>query len=329
MLYIDRILVPLDLTPGPQPALELALRVARRLEAEVCAVHVFPVRHRRQTLLADEYEACRDQVDHVLRTCTDGAAPTVACFADATRAATTALGLLDMAHRHHSDLLVVPAETTPGASGLADEVLRLSPCPVLTAAARPPRRWRRLLAPVDFSAGAQHALVHARALAARLDAELAVVHVIQTFHPTHPGRLRRAPAYYQRELRRFYAETPGPDVPATFHAVEGDAAPTLARVADELGADAIVMGTHGTTGFPNFLLGSVTRATARLADCPVLTIRTYGRAIGLASPSDFLARREPSPAAAPVRPVPHRRAAVEDRRSPVAVLPRPPEVRPS
>jgi nucleotide-binding universal stress UspA family protein len=43
--------------------------------------------------------------------------------------------------------------------------------------------------------------------------------------------------------------------------------------ATELGAEMIVIGTHGRSGLQRFLLGSVAERVVRLAPCPVLTVR--------------------------------------------------------
>ncbi|HSB60105.1 MAG TPA: universal stress protein [Vicinamibacteria bacterium] len=53
----------------------------------------------------------------------------------------------------------------------------------------------------------------------------------------------------------------------------GAPADTIVRVAQERGADLIVMGTHGRTGIQHMLLGSVAEKVVRLAPCPVLTVR--------------------------------------------------------
>jgi universal stress protein A len=37
--------------------------------------------------------------------------------------------------------------------------------------------------------------------------------------------------------------------------------------------DLMIMGTHGRTGLPHLLLGSVTERVVRLAPCPVLVVR--------------------------------------------------------
>ena len=45
------------------------------------------------------------------------------------------------------------------------------------------------------------------------------------------------------------------------------------RMAKEVGADLIVMGTHGRRGVSRALLGSITEAVIRTAPCPVLAVR--------------------------------------------------------
>jgi nucleotide-binding universal stress UspA family protein len=55
----------------------------------------------------------------------------------------------------------------------------------------------------------------------------------------------------------------------------GDARDMIDEAAKELGADLIVMGTHGRRGFSRALLGSVAETVVRTAPCPVLTIRPH------------------------------------------------------
>ncbi len=68
-------------------------------------------------------------------------------------------------------------------------------------------------------------------------------------------------------------------MPASFHGAwevevaAGLPADIIVRVAHERGADLIVMGTHGRTGLPHMLLGSVAEKVVRLPPCPVLTVR--------------------------------------------------------
>jgi nucleotide-binding universal stress UspA family protein len=47
----------------------------------------------------------------------------------------------------------------------------------------------------------------------------------------------------------------------------------ILHAAKEKGADLIVLGTHGRTGVPHLLFGSVAERVVRQATCPVLTVR--------------------------------------------------------
>src|SRR5262249_58632713 len=53
----------------------------------------------------------------------------------------------------------------------------------------------------------------------------------------------------------------------------GDARELINETARELGADLIVMGTHGRRGISRALLGSVAETVVRSAPCAVLTVR--------------------------------------------------------
>ncbi len=53
----------------------------------------------------------------------------------------------------------------------------------------------------------------------------------------------------------------------------GDVARTICRVAEELGVDVIVVGSHGRTGLGRLFLGSESEHVVRHAPCPVLVIR--------------------------------------------------------
>jgi universal stress protein A len=55
----------------------------------------------------------------------------------------------------------------------------------------------------------------------------------------------------------------------------GDARDVINQTAKEIGADLIVMGTHGRRGVSRALLGSVTETVVRTAPCPVLTVRPH------------------------------------------------------
>ena len=55
--------------------------------------------------------------------------------------------------------------------------------------------------------------------------------------------------------------------------VTGRIADKIIAVAHEVGADQIVVGSHGRRGFEHFLIGSVAERVLRLASGPVLVVK--------------------------------------------------------
>ncbi|MFC7073167.1 universal stress protein [Halovenus rubra] len=55
--------------------------------------------------------------------------------------------------------------------------------------------------------------------------------------------------------------------------VQGNPAPTIVDYAERYDQDLVVMPTHGRTGLPRHLLGSVSEKVVRLSSVPVLTVR--------------------------------------------------------
>ncbi|MEZ4224328.1 MAG: universal stress protein [Polyangiaceae bacterium] len=53
----------------------------------------------------------------------------------------------------------------------------------------------------------------------------------------------------------------------------GKPAKAIVDLAAEVGADLIIVGTHGRTGLSRLMLGSVAEATVKEATCPVLVMR--------------------------------------------------------
>ena len=82
---------------------------------------------------------------------------------------------------------------------------------------------------------------------------------------------RQQVAEARAELARTAAMLTGVAVEQVIEA--GDAADTICRVAERLGVDAIVVGSHGRTRLRRLFLGSVSEHVVRHAPCPVLVVR--------------------------------------------------------
>lgn len=67
-------------------------------------------------------------------------------------------------------------------------------------------------------------------------------------------------------------------VPVESRVVSGYAAEEIVGVADEVGADMIVLGTHGRKGIDKILFGSVAEKVIKTAKVPVLSMRPETKA---------------------------------------------------
>ena len=137
----------------------------------------------------------------------------------------------------------------------------------------------------DGSESAQEAVRQAVELAARLGATLRIV---SAYEPVPAGRLREEATQVPPDLQ--WMLNPREDVDATLreaaeaaeaggvesvgYARQGDPADAILDVAEEQGADLIVVGNKGMTGARRFLLGSVPNRVSHHAPCSVLIIRT-------------------------------------------------------
>jgi nucleotide-binding universal stress UspA family protein len=154
--------------------------------------------------------------------------------------------------------------------------------------------FRTILHPTDFSEPSQRALQLACSLARDQGARLVLVHVAARPAAVYgEAILIPEPEDYLKPLKRQLDQLPVPDstVAVERRLEEGDAVPDILRVAQETGADLIVMGTHGRTGLGRLLMGSVAEQVVRKAPCPVLTVKTPLPDAGTQPPAG--ATREP------------------------------------
>ena len=140
--------------------------------------------------------------------------------------------------------------------------------------------FRRVLVAVDRSPIAAHAAEVGVELARSLDAELAFIHAVDPAEGVVPvdsgvpaGELMAlARQDAERLLGEFHQSAPAGLVTREFLTV-GKPADEIVRAAKEWPADVIVIGSHGRTGIPRVVLGSVAESVVRHAACPILVVR--------------------------------------------------------
>jgi nucleotide-binding universal stress UspA family protein len=137
---------------------------------------------------------------------------------------------------------------------------------------------QHFLVPIDFSANADYALEYAMTLASKLQARLTLLHVIE---PLVVGSMETLPYTFIQDLEDKITQTLAPyrervtaaGLQCDFAIVHGVPFHVIIETARTDQFNLIIMGTHGRTGLPHVLLGSVAERVVRLAPCPVLVVR--------------------------------------------------------
>ena len=153
---------------------------------------------------------------------------------------------------------------------------------------------KHIVVATDFSDTAELALDRAIELARHFDAELHVTHVFALPVPAvgvydfaipesgireaRESALRRLEGAAQKAVAAGMERTPCMNAVAAgvrthTHLVATPTETGISDVAREVGAEMIVVGTHGHTGLKHVLLGSVAERVVRHAPCSVLVVR--------------------------------------------------------
>ena len=138
-----------------------------------------------------------------------------------------------------------------------------------------------LLVAVDFNVLSERALERALDLAVPLGARVTVLHVyalpslrIADSDIVPSGEeAARLTAAAEQQLEELIARHERPGIPLVRHLrVGGPPAQEITTAAEELGADMIVVGTHGRGAIGRALLGSVAMDVLRTSKVPVLSV---------------------------------------------------------
>lgn len=196
--------------------------------------------------------------------------------------------LLEYGDEHDIDLMVLGTEGRRGMrralmGSVTEEVLRLAPCPVLTARAEADAeaaRIQRVVAPTDLSKASRAALRYAHSTAQAYDVPLAVLHVVEDASVPLAYGVEVAPTgsaevstHARRALDEQLARLGVSSTHAAAYVEEGH--PVREIIAFSVPSDLIVMSTHGRTGLDRAFMGSVAENVIRRSICPVLSARDF------------------------------------------------------
>jgi universal stress protein A len=138
---------------------------------------------------------------------------------------------------------------------------------------------KKILCPVDFFPGSEHAVNFATGLAAVHHAKVYLLHVVA---PMIPGPYADAISTVDvtesmeraalRQMTQLVAKVKARGVRAQGTVMHGQVRDVIDRVMSDLKPDLITMGTHNRSSIERWFMGSVTEWLIRHSAVPVLTI---------------------------------------------------------
>lgn len=302
MKQIRNILVATDFSAASRPAFRYAVAMAAGNRARLWIGHVLPSVP--ESIGGNPLPRMYREMDLFIQK--DARQGLRALKGEAGRAGVRAgtLVLRGVAHdaigracrARRADLVVLGTHGRTGMARLlmgsvAARVLVTAPCPVLTVrmgGGRGERRGRsgvsQILFATDFSPASASAWRASLALAKSWGARLQIVHVVRPLAEAQGARWAYAEAEAEirsdagRRLQALQRRAEAAGVRADTLLARGAPQVALARAARSMTNGWIVLGTHGRTGLPGALLGSVAARVVATAPCPVLTVRGRGRA---------------------------------------------------
>jgi nucleotide-binding universal stress UspA family protein len=185
-----------------------------------------------------------------------------------------------------ADLIVVGGVSRtekPFLGSTSERILRKALVPVMVTKRPLSSEAKTFLVPTDFSSCARKAAEEALMLAKSFSARVVFFHVLD-LNPSYTIAYAHelgvsvpipppSPEEIEPEWEAFLSGLSLEKVDWEKCTEEGQAATAIVHQAKHVQADMIVIGTHGRSGLPHMLLGSVAEKVVRMASCPVLTIR--------------------------------------------------------
>ncbi len=134
-----------------------------------------------------------------------------------------------------------------------------------------------IIVAVDFSDCSINAFEHALSLARRSDSDLKMVWVNKAYQERSvalkdpEAAIVEAKQTFEEMIRQYQPQLPSGTVSYVIR--DGKVYREIVRLAEEEKAFLIVVGTHGSSGFEEFWIGSNAQKIVSAAKCPVITIR--------------------------------------------------------
>lgn len=296
---ISRIVVPLDHSEASEAALPLAAHLAQRRGIPLTLVHVLEESPDMASFIGRGsgvdalLEIERGSHDYLQQLANDVASVEVET---AVLRGEPAAGLVEYVEELDQPLIVMSSHGRTGfrrmvMGSVTAKIVHTAPAPVMVVRAgdegsdvKVPAQIRRVLAPLDGSDFAEHALHATYELVTGADVAIHLVRVPET--ASYPATMYGAASYeavetymdaMQSEAERYLTAVADGlkqqhQGEVSWEVRQGAASIAILEAAQAFDADLIAMASHGRTGFRRFLMGSVAEQVLRDAHVPVLMV---------------------------------------------------------
>ncbi len=295
-MEIRKILVPTDFSETARAAVDQALILAVKYDAELTVLHARLLFEddpaelpKKLSSLQREENKVENALMKQVKKCTEGSMH-LKIKHEIIRGYSAPSAILGYINNHDFDLVVIG---THGRTGLehiligsvAEKVVRYARCPVLTVRSKEyvKDRFTKILVPFDFSEPAMLALKMAAEFTDEPRGEIHLLYAVeQDVHPALyawgmktvfeviPDLEKKVKVRMDESVKRI-AELKERKIIKLVR--EGKPHKVISTYADEISPDALVIGTHGLVGLERFLLGSTTERVIRSIRFPVLTVK--------------------------------------------------------
>jgi len=270
---ISRVLVPLDGSPNAEIILSQLRRFLYRHESSLTLLQALPLLHETSEEEATLY------LQFMASRLTKEGYPSKGVV----RHGSAAEAILQVAAEEGATLIAMATHGRTGVGRLvlgsvAEKVVQSSSLPVLLARTLPSELsrgrleelpLRNVLVPLDGTPEALDVLAPVREFARGVDARVRFLHVDE---PTPYAGHWDSPDETVQKADHLLREA---CVPTTFEYRRGHPAEEILKSASENGVDLIAMTTHGRSGPPLWVMGSVTAEVLRASSVPLLVTRRH------------------------------------------------------
>ncbi len=267
---LNQVVVATDGSDFSSGAIRVGVALSNRAQATVVGLSISLYSPEYTTLVPNLQEDSAARAKEALNTFIGEAGPEARTLIH--EASDPAQGIVEGAEGADADLIVMGRR---GKRGLARtmvgdatvKVIGRASCPVLVVPKAAQLWQHHILLATDGSEYSEAAASVAGFLARQAGLPVTVVSVVTSSHSeARRQEAERAVNSKVERLREMALTVQG-------QVVEGRPDEAIVKAAEAVGADLIVMGSHGRTGLTKILMGSVSERVIGQAACPVLVVK--------------------------------------------------------